>query len=58
MGDDNLKTLMRSGVFLLALTAILLFTIYRSGKRKIEINRLLLKHQEEMNEVKDKFFSM
>ncbi len=55
-------------VVVLALTAILLFTIYRSGQRRIEINKLLLKHQDEikarsveleqLNQVKDKFFSI
>jgi len=55
-------------VVVLALTAILLFTIYRSGQRRIEINKLLMTHQEEikrrsaeleqLNEVKDKFFSI
>ncbi len=55
-------------VVVLALTAILLFTIYRSGQRRIEINKLLMKHQDEikrrsieleqLNEVKDKFFSI
>ncbi len=55
-------------VVVLALTAILLFTIYRSGQRRIEINKLLLEHQDEikrrsieleqLNEVKDKFFSI
>jgi len=55
-------------VVVLALTGILLFTIYRSGQRRIEINKLLMTHQEEikrrsieleqLNEVKDKFFSI
>lgn len=55
-------------VVVLALTGILLFTIYRSGQRRIEINKLLMQHQEEikrrsveleqLNEVKDKFFSI
>jgi signal transduction histidine kinase/predicted negative regulator of RcsB-dependent stress response len=55
-------------VVTLALTAILLFTIYRSGQRRIEINKLLMTHQDEikkrsvelaqLNEVKDKFFSI
>jgi signal transduction histidine kinase len=55
-------------VVVLALTAILLFTIYRSGRRRVEINKLLMKHQEEikrrsieleqLNQVKDKFFSI
>ena len=31
-----------------SLTAILLFTVYRSGQRKIKINKLLLEHQEEI----------
>jgi signal transduction histidine kinase len=51
-----------------ALTIILLFTVYRSGQRRIRINRLLMEHQEEikkrsveleqLNQVKDKFFSI
>ena len=55
-------------VVVLALTGILLFTIYRSGQRRIRINRLLMEHQEEikqrsaeleqLNQVKDKFFSI
>ena len=55
-------------VVVVALTAILLFTVYRSGQRRKQINSLLLQHQEEMekrskeleqlNEVKDKFFSI
>jgi signal transduction histidine kinase len=55
-------------VVVMALTAILLFSVYRSGQRKIQINRLLVEHQEEikkrseeleqLNQVKDKFFSI
>jgi len=55
-------------VVVVALTAILLFTVYRSGQRRKQINDLLLQHQEEMekrseeleqlNRVKDKFFSI
>ncbi len=55
-------------VIVVALTAILLFTVYRSGTRRKRINGLLLEHQEEikkrsieleqLNEVKDKFFSI
>ena len=51
-----------------ALTIILLFTVYRSGQRRIRINRLLMEHQEDikkrsveleqLNQVKDKFFSI
>lgn len=51
-----------------SLTAILLFTVYRSGQRRIRINKLLMEHQEEikrrsieleqLNQVKDKFFSI
>ncbi len=50
------------------LTGVLLFTVYRSGKRRIRINKLLMEHQEEikkrsaeleqLNQVKDKFFSI
>jgi signal transduction histidine kinase/uncharacterized protein HemY len=55
-------------VVVVALTVILLFNVYRSGQRRIRINRLLMEHQEEvkrrskeleqLNEVKDKFFSI
>jgi signal transduction histidine kinase len=55
-------------VVLVALTGILLVTVYRSGQRRRHINTLLLEHQEEMrkrsveleklNQVKDKFFSI
>lgn len=51
-----------------ALAAILLFSVYRSGQRRIRINRLLMDHQaeikkrsvelEQLNQVKDKFFSI
>lgn len=51
-----------------ALTVILLFTVYRSGQRRIRINKLLIEHQneikkrslelEQLNQVKDKFFSV
>jgi len=55
-------------VIVVALTIILLFTVYRSGRRRKRINGLLLEHQEEikkrsieleqLNQVKDKFFSI
>ena len=55
-------------VVTMALTAILLFTVYRSGQRRIHINKLLVEHQDEikkrsveleqLNQVKDKFFSI
>lgn len=55
-------------VVIVALTAILLFTVYRSGQRRIKINKLLIEHQneikkrslelEQLNQVKDKFFSV
>ena len=55
-------------VVVFALTAILLFSVYRSGQRRIRINKLLMEHQEEikkrsleleqLNQVKDKFFSI
>lgn len=55
-------------VVVMALSVILLATVYRSGQRRRQINALLLKHQEEMekrseelerlNQVKDKFFSI
>lgn len=50
------------------LASILLYTVYRSGRRRKRINSLLLEHQDEikkrsvelqqLNEVKDKFFSI
>jgi signal transduction histidine kinase len=52
----------------MALSVVLLFSVYRSGQRRKEINKLLLRHQEDMekrseelerlNQVKDKFFSI
>jgi len=55
-------------VVVMALSVILLVTVYRSGRRRRQINMLLLKHQEEtekrseelerLNQVKDKFFSI
>ncbi|MDH4090294.1 MAG: tetratricopeptide repeat protein [Cyclobacteriaceae bacterium] len=55
-------------VVVMALSVILLLTVYRSGRRRRQINMLLLQHQEEMekrseelerlNQVKDKFFSI
>lgn len=55
-------------VVVAVLAIILLFTVYRSGRRRKRINKLLLEHQEEikqrskeleqLNEVKDKFFSI
>lgn len=55
-------------VVVFALSVILLFTVYRSGQRRKQINTLLLEHQEEaerrreelerLNQVKDKFFSI
>ena len=55
-------------VVVMALSGILLITVYRSGRRRRQINMLLLRHQEEMekrseelerlNQVKDKFFSI
>jgi len=51
-----------------ALSAVLLFSVYRSGQRRIRINKLLMEHQaeikkrsvelEQLNQVKDKFFSI
>lgn len=51
-----------------ALSVILLISVYRSGQRRKEINKLLLQHQEDtekrseelhrLNQVKDKFFSI
>jgi signal transduction histidine kinase len=55
-------------IVIAALSGVLLFTIYRSGQRRIRINRLLMDHQaeikkrsvelEQLNQVKDKFFSI
>lgn len=55
-------------VIVIALTVILLFSLYRSGQRRIRINKLLLEHQheikkrskelEQLNQIKDKFFSI
>jgi signal transduction histidine kinase len=55
-------------VVVMALSVILLATVYRSGQRRRQINALLLRHQAEMekrseelerlNQVKDKFFSI
>lgn len=55
-------------VVVMALSVILLFTVYRSGQRRIRINKLLIEHQndikkrsvelEQLNQVKDKFFSV
>jgi len=55
-------------VVVMALSGIVLITVYRSGQRRRKINMLLLQHQEEMekrseelerlNQVKDKFFSI
>lgn len=55
-------------VVVAVLAIILLSSVYRSGRRRKRINRLLLEHQEEikkrskeleqLNEVKDKFFSI
>lgn len=72
--EDRLSRLKKSEfisnilVVVVALSAILLVTVYRSGQRRKQINLLLLQHQEEMqkrseeleqlNEVKDKFFSI
>ena len=52
----------------MALTGILLISVYRSGQRRRQINMLLLRHQQEtekrseelerLNQVKDKFFSI
>jgi signal transduction histidine kinase len=69
--DDQLKKqefIRNILVVVMALSVILLATVYRSGQRRRQINSLLLRHQEEMekrseelerlNQVKDKFFSI
>ena len=55
-------------VVVMALSGILLISVYRSGQRRRQINALLLRHQKEtekrseelerLNQVKDKFFSI
>ncbi len=55
-------------VVVMALSGILLFSVYRSGQRRRQINTLLVRHQKEiekrseelerLNQVKDKFFSI
>jgi len=55
-------------VVVMALTVILLITVYRSSQRRIKINKLLIEHQQEikkrsqelvqLNQVKDKFLSI
>lgn len=55
-------------VVVVALTGVLLITVYRSGQRRVRINKLLIEHQDEikqrsieleqLNQVKDKFFSI
>lgn len=69
--DDRIKKeeLIRNIlVVVMALSVILLATVYRSGQRRRQINSLLLQHQKDMekrseelerlNQVKDKFFSI
>jgi signal transduction histidine kinase len=69
--DDKLKRqefVRNILVVVIALSVILLGTVYRSGQRRRQINMLLLQHQEDMekrseelerlNQVKDKFFSI
>ena len=69
--DDQLKKqefIRNILVVVMALSVILLATVYRSGQRRRQINSLLLKHQQEtekrseelerLNQVKDKFFSI
>ncbi len=55
-------------VIVAMLSILILLTVYRSGRRRKRINKLLLEHQEEikkrsielqqLNQVKDKFFSI
>jgi signal transduction histidine kinase len=69
--DDKLKKqefIRNILVVVMALSGILLITVYRSGQRRRQINMLLLQHQDDMekrseelerlNQVKDKFFSI
>jgi signal transduction histidine kinase len=73
--EENQKTELRKQEFIrnvlvviVALTGILLVSVYRGGQRRKQINALLLQHQEEMekrskeleqlNQVKEKFFSI
>jgi hypothetical protein len=68
--DDQIKRqdfIFNILVLVVALSVILLITVYRSGQRRRQINMLLLQHQEDMekrsdelerlNQVKDKFSS-
>jgi signal transduction histidine kinase len=55
-------------VVVVALTMVMLLTVYRSGQRRIQMNKILIGHQEEikkrneeleqLSKVKDKFFSI
>jgi signal transduction histidine kinase/Tfp pilus assembly protein PilF len=73
--EENQKSELRKQEFIrnilvviVALTGILLVSVYRGGQRRKQINMLLLQHQEEMekrskeleqlNQVKEKFFSI
>lgn len=73
--EENQKSELRKQEFIrnvlvviVALTGILLVSVYRGGQRRKQINTLLLQHQEEMekrskeleqlNQVKEKFFSI
>src|SRR5690606_7787350 len=71
MSDDEIKRkdfIKNILQVVMALSVILLATVYRSGQRRRQINTLLLQHQKDMerrseelerlNEVKDKFFSI
>lgn len=69
MGEIRRQQFIRNIIAVIfALTIVLLYSVYKSGRRKVEINELLMKHQEEtdrrtkeleeLNKVKDKFFSI
>lgn len=71
LSDDEIKRkdfINNILVVVMALSVILLITVYRSGRRRRQINMLLLQHQKDMekrseelerlNQVKDKFFSI
>jgi signal transduction histidine kinase len=55
-------------IVIMALSVLMLISVYRSGQRRRQINTLLLRHQQEtekrseelerLNQVKDKFFSI
>ena len=65
---ERQHTIRNTIIILFLVTGVLLYTLYRSNRRKVQINKLLLAHQdelekrseelEELNKLKDKFFSI